>query len=111
LVESLTTPKEHSGVMRQTPHPQDVEAVFMDTDQLIQVIVDNARTIFAQPALEYRPTLVFREILGFDSVLAIQFILAIEESFGIELNEQEVDHLDTMGDLFSLLQRKVAKAA
>jgi acyl carrier protein len=78
----------------------------MEADRLIEVIVETARTIFGQPALEYSPTLVFREIFGFDSVLAVQFILTIEEAFGIELTEQEVDHMDTMGDLLTALQTK-----
>jgi acyl carrier protein len=65
-----------------------------------------AREVFRQPSLTFSPTLVFRDIPGFDSVLAIQYILAIESEFGITLNEEDVDHMHTMGDLMTILRAK-----
>lgn len=83
----------------------------MDEQRLIATIIDNARTIFKQPVLDYSPDLVFRDIRGFDSVLAIQYILAIEAAFEVELTEQEVDRMDTMGDLFAVLVAKAGSEA
>jgi acyl carrier protein len=78
----------------------------MDEQLLIATITENARTIFKQPTLEYSADQVFRDIRGFDSVLAIQFILAMEAAFDIELTEQEVDRMDTMGNLLTVLVAK-----
>ena len=82
----------------------------MTSDSLITTVIETARAVFKQPSLEYKSTQVFRELRGFDSVLAVQFILAIEEALGVMLDEDEVDRMDTMGDLLELLRVKTAMA-
>lgn len=83
----------------------------MSDETLIPTVIETARTVFKQPGLEYAPGQVFREIRGFDSVLAVQFILAIEQAFDVMLSEEEVDRMDTMGDLLAMLREKTATAA
>ncbi len=82
----------------------------MSDEALISTIIQTARRVFKQPALEYSAAQVFREIRGFDSVLAVQFILAIEEALGVMLSEDEVDRMDTMGDLLDALRSKAGSA-
>lgn len=83
----------------------------MTDEHLISTVIDTARAVFKQPALDYAPTQIFREIRGFDSVLAVQFILAIEQALDVMLSEEEVDRMDTMGDLLDVLRAKSGSAA
>jgi len=78
----------------------------MESEKLIAVITENARSVFRQPGLTYAPGLMFRDILGFDSVQAVQFILAMEESLGVTISEEEVDRMHSMGDAFHILLAK-----
>jgi acyl carrier protein len=80
----------------------------MPDDDVISTIETTARTVFKHPTLEYGPDQRFRAIRGFDSVLAIQFILAIEEALDVMLSEEEVDRMDTMGDLVEIVRLKLA---
>jgi acyl carrier protein len=78
----------------------------MGDEVLISTIVEKAREIFGQPALEFDPALVFQNILGFDSVRAVQFILALEETLGVMITEEEVDTMFTFGDALTTLRSK-----
>ena len=79
----------------------------MSDKNLIAIATEHARTIFNAPDLVYDPGLVFQNIRGFDSVVAVQFILAIEGAFNIMIAEEEVDNMNTMGDLINTLRAKV----
>ena len=79
----------------------------MSDENLIAIATEHARTIFNAPDLLYDPGLVFQNIRGFDSVAAVQFILAIEGAFNIMIAEEEVDNMNTMGDLINTLRAKV----
>ncbi len=46
--------------------------------------------------------------LGIESVTMLELIAALEERFGIELPDDELTTLDTLGDVIELLQRHVA---
>jgi acyl carrier protein len=65
------------------------------------------REAFSRPDLEYAQAVMMRDIPGFDSVNFVMMILALETEFGVELHEDEVDSIYTMGDIFALLRGKV----
>jgi acyl carrier protein len=46
--------------------------------------------------------------LGIESVTMLELIAALEERFAIELPDDELTTLDTLGDVIALLQRHVA---
>jgi acyl carrier protein len=46
--------------------------------------------------------------LGIESVTMLELIAALEERFGIELPDDELTTLDTLGDVIALLQRHIA---
>lgn len=46
--------------------------------------------------------------LGIESVTMLELIAALEERFGVELPDDELTTLDTLGDVIKLLQRHVA---
>lgn len=66
------------------------------------------RESFNRPGLDYNPGTMMRDILGFDSVQFIMMILALETAFEIQLHEDEVDSIYSMGDIFRVLRDKVA---
>jgi len=79
----------------------------MNNKQLADRLADNLREAFTRPDLEYQAAMMMRDIPGFDSVHFVQMILALEVEFGLELHEDEVDSIYTMGDIFALLRGKV----
>jgi acyl carrier protein len=79
----------------------------MNDEQIAALLEESLRHAFSRPSLEYSPGTMMRDILGFDSVHFVQMILALEEEFGIELQEDEVDSICSMGDIFTLLRNKV----
>lgn len=48
-----------------------------------------------------------RDIDGWDSFKQIEIVMAVEERFGIKLQTREIDGLRNVGDLVSLIDRKV----
>jgi acyl carrier protein len=78
----------------------------MTNDEIAAAIAGTARTVFKQPDLEYDPARTFRSLRNFDSVRAVQFILATEKAFGVEIAEDEVDRMFTLGDVMTILLTK-----
>jgi len=79
----------------------------MNDQQLAERLAEMLRDAFNRPNLEYSAETMMRDILGFDSVQFVQLILALEEAFSIELHEDEVDSIYSMGDIFAMLRGKV----
>ena len=80
----------------------------MNDQQLAERLAEMLRDAFNRPNLEYSAETMMRDILGFDSVQFVQLILALEEAFSIELHEDEVDSIYSMGDIFAMLRGKVS---
>ena len=80
----------------------------MNDAALTLVLQGKLREAFNRPALDYNPATMMRDILGFDSVQFIMTILALETAFDIQLHEDEVDSIYSMGDIFRVLRAKVA---
>ena len=78
----------------------------MNDQQLAERLAEMLRDAFNRPNLEYSAKTMMRDILGFDSVQFVQLILALEEAFSIELHEDEVDSIYSMGDIFAMLRGK-----
>jgi acyl carrier protein len=79
----------------------------MNNKELATRLTSMLREAFSRPTLEYRARAQMRDIPGFDSVNFVMMILALEAAFDIQLREDEVDSIFTMGDVFALLRRNV----
>jgi acyl carrier protein len=90
--------------------PAGRSAIVTD-EQLAGEIMSTIRTVFKQPDIAFQPERELRDIFGLDSVQFVQLILAVEEQFGITLNEDEVDGMERIGDLYDVVRRKVATLA
>jgi acyl carrier protein len=86
--------------------PADWSAVVTD-DQVATDLTETMRSVFKQPDIAFEPERELRDIFGLDSVQFVQLILAIEVQFGITLDEDEVDRIERIGDLFTVVRGKV----
>jgi len=69
-------------------------------------IVELAREVFQRPRLEYHGRTRLRDIPGYDPTRFVQLILALETAFRTVLHEDDVDSIETMGDVLALLRGK-----
>jgi acyl carrier protein len=79
-------------------------------DQIAADLTATIRTVFKQPDIAFEPDRELRDIFGLDSVQFVQLVLTIEEQFGITLDEDEVDRMERIGDLFNVVKKKVASS-
>ena len=49
-----------------------------------------------------------RDDLGLDSLQAVTVVMALEQEFDVEVDDEEIDGLQTVGDILELLARKTA---
>ncbi|MFQ5350927.1 MAG: acyl carrier protein [Thermoanaerobaculia bacterium] len=49
-----------------------------------------------------------RDDLGLDSLQAVTVVMALEQEFGVEVDDEEIDGLQTVGDILELLAQKTA---
>ena len=54
------------------------------------------------------PDTNLRDDLGLDSLQAVTVVMALEQEFEIEVDDEEIDGLQTVGDILELLSRKTA---
>lgn len=47
-----------------------------------------------------------RDDLGLDSLQAVTVVMSLEEAFGVEVDDDEIDKLQTVGDVLALLSEK-----
>lgn len=78
----------------------DHNGVFTKTSEIIAEQVDvSANSI----TLESR----FDEDLHADSLEKVEVVMALEETFNVEIPDDELDNLKTVGDLVRLIESKV----
>jgi acyl carrier protein len=75
-------------------------------EQLTEII----RDVLMNFDLVLRPDLTANEVDGWDSYKMVEILLAAESHFGFEVNSKELDDLDNVGDLVTLI-RKAKSAA
>jgi hypothetical protein len=103
---------EHPGHRPEVEHkPGYIGSHRADPEPLVIRVTAISREVFRSPDLEYYGRTVLRKIPGFSPHRFIRMILALEAEFGIELREDEVDAIRTMGDVLALLKDKVPDEA
>ena len=55
---------------------------------------------------ECKPEATFSDNLGADSLDLIEMIMELEEQTGIEITDEEMEKMQTIGDVFSFLKSK-----
>ena len=52
-------------------------------------------------------TLSLKDDLDADSVDLMEFVLTIEDEFGIEISDEEIDHLQSVADVLQAIKDKI----
>jgi len=76
----------------------------MNTLARLQVIF---RDVFDRPELVLTPEASSNNVEGWDSFNQISLIIAIEEEFQIKFALAELDHLQNVGQMVELLDKKI----
>ena len=75
----------------------------MELEKLHQIIAE----VLNVDASEVMPGTTFTDDLGADSLDLYQIILGVEDAFDIEIPQEEVEKIVTVGDAVELIQRVV----
>jgi acyl carrier protein len=76
-------------------------------DALREVLVDKLKV----DGTKVQPQASLYDELGLDSIDLMTAVMAMEERFGIEISDNELEQVSTVGDAVRLLGQKVAANA
>ena len=81
-----------------------------DADGIRQKIIDELLEASESEldASEIGPETNLRDDLGLDSLQAVTVVMALEQEFEVEVDDEEIDGLRTVGDILDLLAEKTA---
>jgi acyl carrier protein len=79
----------------------------MDRNEAFQKFTDNAVEVLAVDASKVTPEASFADDLGADSLDLVELVMALEETFDIEVAEDELKEIRTVGEAFELIYAKL----
>ena len=79
----------------------------MDRDEAFKKLTDNAVEVLAVDASKVTPDASFADDLGADSLDLVELVMALEETFDIEVGEDELKDISTVGQAFELVYAKL----
>jgi acyl carrier protein len=78
----------------------------MTEGNIYSVLTEIFQDVFMRDDLVLTPTLSAKDVAGWDSFKQIEIVIATEERFGIKLRTRELDGLQNVGDLVSVIMNK-----
>ena len=79
----------------------------MDRNEALAKFNDNAVEVLAVDVSQLTPEASFGDDLGADSLDLVELVMALEESFNIEVDEDELKDIRTVGQAFELIYAKL----
>jgi acyl carrier protein len=79
-----------------------------DRAEIRQVLVDLLEADTGEKHQDLADTITLREGLGLDSVDVVSIVSQIERRFRIRLTQQDLEKLETVGDVLTLLETKLS---
>ncbi len=79
----------------------------MDRDEAFKKFTDSAVEVLAVDPAKVTPEASFADDLGADSLDLVELVMALEENFGIEVGEDELKDIGTVGQAFDLIYAKL----
>jgi acyl carrier protein len=76
-------------------------------EQLTEII----RDVLMDFDLVLRPDLTAKEVDGWDSYKMIEILVAVESHFGLKVKSKELDDLENVGDLVTLIRKAKSVAS
>jgi acyl carrier protein len=78
----------------------------MTEPEIYQTLTTIFRDVFLRDDLALTPGLSAKDVPDWDSFKQIEIIIAVEEQFGIKFRTREMDSLNNVGDLVTLIASK-----
>ena len=82
----------------------------MKDGEIYAQLTEIMRDVLVNFDLVLRPDLTAKEVEGWNSYKMIEIIVAVESHFGLKVKSKELDALENVGDLVTLI-RKAKSAA
>jgi acyl carrier protein len=79
----------------------------MDRNEAFEKFKENAVEVLAVDASKVTPNASFADDLGADSLDLVELVMALEETFDIEVGEDELKEIKTVGEAFDLIYAKL----
>ena len=79
----------------------------MDRNEAFAKFTDNAVEVLAVEPAQITPEASFADDLGADSLDLVELVMALEETFNIEVGEDELKDISTIGEAFELIYAKL----
>ena len=79
----------------------------MDRNEAFEKFKENAVEVLAVDASKVTPEASFADDLGADSLDLVELVMALEETFDIEVGEDELKEIKTVGEAFDLIYAKL----
>jgi acyl carrier protein len=73
-------------------------------DKLNEIFAD----VFMRDDIKLSPELTAKQVEGWDSFKQVEIIISTEEVFGIKATTRELDNLQSVGDLVTLISSKTS---
>jgi acyl carrier protein len=79
----------------------------MDRNEALSKFTDAAVEVLAVDASKVTPEASFSDDLGADSLDLVELVMALEETFDIEVAEDELKDIRSVGEAFELIYAKL----
>ncbi len=79
----------------------------MDRDEAFKKFTDSAVEVLAVDPAKVTPDASFADDLGADSLDLVELVMALEENFHVEVGEDELKDITTVGEAFDLIYAKL----
>jgi len=79
----------------------------MDRDEIFSTVRDAAVEVLGVDATAVVEAARFKEDLDADSLDLVELVMALEEEFGIEVPEEELEGVETVGQAYDLVAGKL----
>ncbi len=79
----------------------------MDRNEALAKFTDNTVEVLAVDPSQVTPEASFADDLGADSLDLVELVMALEETFDIEVGEDELKDITTVGAAFELIYAKL----
>lgn len=79
----------------------------MDRNEAFEKFVANTCEVLAVEPSQVTPAANFGDDLGADSLDLVELVMALEETFNVEVGEDELKEIRTVGEAFELIYAKI----
>jgi acyl carrier protein len=76
----------------------------MTDEEIYEQLTEIIRDVLMNFDLVLRPDLTAKDVDGWDSYKMIEIIVAVESHFGMRVKSKELDELENVGDLVTLIR-------